>query len=145
MLKVRKNSALYLQLKELDAKLFYGCDDEFQPNRDWWVMLDDSQSIIAYCACLYKDKICVFVRAWVVKHHRGNGYHKQLIKVRVKEAVKKRCKSIVRYTLKNNYASANNLIKAGFLLHNPQYAYAGTDVLYFLLNITNKQSQRLQN
>ena len=45
MIKVRKNSELYLRLKELDAKVFPGCDNEFQPNRDWWVQLDYAQNI----------------------------------------------------------------------------------------------------
>ena len=135
MIKVRKNSELYLRLKELDAKVFPGCDNEFQPNRDWWVQLDYAQNIVAYCGCLYKDRICVFVRAWVTKAHRNKGIHKKLIRVRIDKAHRNRCKSIVTYTVRNNYASANNLIKAGFLLHTPVYAYAGNDVMYFILTI----------
>ena len=137
MIKVRKNSALYFRLGELDEKNFPGCDNEFKPNRDWWVIMDGN-NIIAYCGCLYKDRICVFVRAWVAKSHRNKGTHKKLIKVRIDKAIKNRCKFIVTYTVKNNFASANNLIKAGFLLHNPMYAYAGNDVIYFILNIANQ-------
>ena len=134
MIKVRKNSALYRQLIELDAKVFPNCDNEFLPNRDWWVIMD-GDNIIAYCGCLYKERICVFVRAWVAKSHRNKGIHKKLIKIRIINAGIKKCKSIVTYTVRNNYASANNLIKAGFLLHNPMYAYAGSDVMYFVLHL----------
>jgi len=134
MIKVRKNSALYHRLIELDAKVFPGCDNEFLPNRDWWVMMAGND-IISYCGCLYKDRICVFVRAWVARSHRNKGIHKKLIRVRMISAQNKKCKSIVTYTVRNNYASANNLIKAGFLLHNPMYAYAGSDVMYFVLHL----------
>lgn len=129
--KVRKSTALYSRLIELDASIFRNCDDEFKKNRDWWVMLNESNQIIAYCGCLYSEGVCVFVRAWVMSAYRGRGFHKILIKERVAEAEKKKCKSIVTYTMRKNYNSANNLIKAGFLLHNPVYAYAGNDVMYF--------------
>jgi GNAT superfamily N-acetyltransferase len=134
MIKVRKNSALYYRLGELDEKNFPGCDNEFKPNRDWWVLMD-GDSIIAYCGCLYSEGVCVFVRAWVAKSHRNKGIHKKLIKARIASAKNKRCKDIVTYTVRNNYASANNLIKANFLLHNPVYAYAGNDVMYFILHL----------
>jgi hypothetical protein len=129
--KVRKSTALYSRLKELDASIFRNCDDEFKKNRDWWVMLNESNQIIAYCGCLYSEGVCVFVRAWVMFTYRGRGFHKKLIRCRIEEATKKKCSSIVTYTMRKNYSSANNLIKAGFLLHNPVYAYAGDDVMYF--------------
>ena len=134
MIKVRKNSKLYFQLKELDAKVFPGCDNEFQANREWWVTLEGDK-INSYCGCLYKSGICVFVRAWVHRDYRNKGTHKKQIAVRINAAIKKKCKSIVTYTVKRNYASANNLIKSGFLLHNPQYAYAGNDVIYFIKHL----------
>lgn len=138
MKKVRKNTELYMRLRLLDSQVFENCGNEFQQNREWWVILDSEENIIAYCGSLYESGICVFVRAWVHKLHRNRGLHKKLIRTRVNAAKHKNCKCIVTYTMRENYASANNLIKAGFLLHNPQYAYAGRDVMYFLKTLKRK-------
>jgi RimJ/RimL family protein N-acetyltransferase len=123
------NENLYLRLKILDARVFFGCNNEFKKNRDWWVIVDDN-NIIAYCGCLYSQKICIFVRAWVYKEYRGLGIQKRMIKARIKYA-KKICTTVITYTSTNNIISANNLLKNGFLLYNPMYKYSGSDVLYF--------------
>jgi RimJ/RimL family protein N-acetyltransferase len=127
------NEQAYNQLKELDAKVFYGCNNEFKKNRDWWVVLDNG-NIIAYCGCLYSYSICIFVRAWVHYDYRGKGLHGKMIKSRI-NAAKKNCKSVITYTTHDNSASANNLIKNGFKLYIPEYLYAGEEMIYFKKNI----------
>jgi len=87
--------------------------------------------IRAYCGCLYSSKICVFVRAWVQKEYRGQGWQKRMIKVR-ERAARKGCSAIVTYTTPDNFPSANSLIRCGFLLHEPMYAYAGREMMYFI-------------
>lgn len=126
------NKKLYLQLQNLDINNpnFIGCDNEFKENRDWWVYLDKKNNIIAYCGSIYSEGICIFNRAWVKQKYRGLGLHKKMITVRINEA-KKKAKIIITYTVKDNYASANNLIKKGFMLYEPVYKYGG-DVLYFM-------------
>ena len=120
---------LYRKLKYLDKKVFFNCGNEFLKNRDWWV-IEIEGKIIAYCGSIYSERICLFNRAWVHKDYRGKGLQKRMIKARVKEA-KKQCGICVTYTTKNNFASANNLIRAGFTLFCPQYLYAGEEMLYF--------------
>ena len=77
----------YEQLKQLDYTNpnFKGCGDEFQFNREWWVMLDEGE-IVAYCGSIYSKGICIFNRAWVKKSHRGQGIQRRMIKTRLKAA-----------------------------------------------------------
>ena len=54
------NPSFYIELKELDYRIFKDCGDEFQKNRDWWVITSGNK-IIAYCGCLFAENICIFV------------------------------------------------------------------------------------
>lgn len=120
---------MYQRLQDLDAEVFFGCFNEFKENRDWWVSVDKGR-IVAYCGCLYSEGVCIFVRAWVHKSYRGHGLHRKMIEARLRSA-KESCRVAITYTTTDNYPSANNLIKHGFRLYGPAFAYAGKDVLYF--------------
>lgn len=126
------NRLLYDQVKSFDAinPSFKLCDDEFKDNRDWWAIVV-RKKLIAYCGCLYKDGICIFVRVWVHKDYRGKGLQRRMIKARVAAARKRKCKKAITYTKMWNYPSANNLIKEQFLIYRPEYAYGGDEMLYF--------------
>ena len=121
----------YEQLRELDYTNpnFKGCADEFQFNREWWVMLDEGE-IVAYCGSIYSKGICIFNRAWVKKSHRGQGIQRRMIKTRLK-AASTFCHIAITYTTLDNFPSANNLISCGFRLYLPEYSYGGSDKLYF--------------
>lgn len=119
---------LYEEVMALDARVFPGCNNEFKENRDWWVICAGNR-IIAYCGSLYSQGICIFVRAWVHADYRGQGLQRKMIQVRLRAA--KGCSAVITYTTADNYPSANNLIKKGFLLYMPEYAYAGREMLYF--------------
>ena len=121
----------YEQLKELDYNNpnFKGCGDEFQFNREWWVMLDEGE-IVAYCGSIYSKGICIFNRAWVKKTHRGQGIQRRMIKTRLK-AASTFCHIAITYTTLDNFPSANNLINCGFRLYLPEYSYGGSDKLYY--------------
>ena len=121
----------YEQLRELDYTNpnFKGCADEFQFNREWWVMLDQGE-IVAYCGSIYSKGICIFNRAWVKKSHRGQGIQRRMIKTRLK-AASTFCHIAITYTTLDNFPSANNLIDCGFKLYLPEYSYGGSDKLYF--------------
>jgi GNAT superfamily N-acetyltransferase len=121
----------YEQLRELDYTNpnFKGCADEFQFNREWWVILDQGE-IVAYCGSIYSKGICIFNRAWVKKSHRGQGIQRRMIKTRLK-AASTFCHIAITYTTLDNFPSANNLISCGFRLYLPEYSYGGSDKLYF--------------
>ena len=121
----------YEQLRELDYNNpnFKGCGDEFQFNREWWVMLDEGE-IVAYCGSIYSKGICIFNRAWVKKSHRGQGIQRRMIRTRLK-AASTFCHIAITYTTLDNFPSANNLINCGFRLYLPEYSYGGSDKLYY--------------
>ena len=123
------NRSLYDELQVLDARVFYGCGNEFKENRDWWVRVAGNR-IVAYCGCLYSEGVCIFVRAWVHADYRGQGMQRKMIRLRVK-AARRDCSVAITYTTSDNYPSANNLIREGFLLYQPAYMYAGDRMLYF--------------
>lgn len=123
---------LYIKLQDIEASNpnFKGCPNEFKSNRDWWVVLNDRGSIIAYCGSIYSEGICIFNRAWVRKQYRGKGLHKKMIQTRLR-AAKRKAGVAITYTITTNFASANNLISCGFKLYEPVYKYGG-DALYFI-------------
>lgn len=125
------NEPLYELLQVMDKSIFYGCNNEFQENREWWVFLDRKGKIGAYCGSIYSQGICIFIRAWVKKSHRGKGMQKRLINTRVKAAKEKDCYIAITYTTKDNYPSVNNLIAKGFKFYFPEYAYGGKEMLYW--------------
>jgi GNAT superfamily N-acetyltransferase len=122
------NPNLYDELRELDYKVFSGCNDEFKSNRDWWV-ITSGNVIIAYCGCAFTEGLCIFVRAWVHKDYRGQGLQKKMIRLRIKSAYD--CHIAITYTTTDNCPSANSLISQGFKLYTPEYAYGGREMLYF--------------
>jgi ribosomal protein S18 acetylase RimI-like enzyme len=80
---------------------------------------------------VYRDKICIFNRAWVHKSFRGMGVQKRMIRIRLKRA-KEFCRIAITYTTLDNYPSVNNLTSCGFKYYNPEYAYGGRQMLYFM-------------
>lgn len=128
------DARLYERVQIMDKNIFFGCNNEFKPNREWWVILNDIGNIIAYCGSIYTEGICIYIRAWVRKDHRGKGLQKKLINIRYKAALK-RSNTVITYTTSDNYPSANNLISQGFKLYFPEYAYGGKEMLYWIKQI----------
>ena len=122
---------LYNIVQVMDKNIFFGCNNEFQTNREWWVFLDKRGKIGAYCGSIYSEGICIFIRAWVKKQYRGKGMQKKLINIRLRAAKTKQCTVSITYTTKDNYPSVNNLISKGFKFYFPQYAYGGKEMLYW--------------
>lgn len=124
------NRDLYQRVQDLDKKVFFGCNNEFLTNREWWVLLNKRGHIVAYCGSIYASGICIFIRAWVKRIHRGKGLQKKLIDIRLR-AAKKNSSVAITYTIKENCPSINNLVSKGFRIYLPEYAYGGKEMLYW--------------
>jgi len=124
------NADLYQRVQDLDKKIFFGCNNEFLENREWWVLLNNRETIIAYCGSIYASDICIFIRAWVKRTNRGKGLQKKLIDIRLR-AAKKNSSVAITYTVKENCPSINNLISKGFKIYIPEYTYGGKEMLYW--------------
>ena len=72
---------------------------------------------------------------YIDKKYRGKGLQKRLIDVRTRAAKRHFCYTVITYTTPDNYASANNLIRRGFKMYDPEYQYGGSTMLYFIKDV----------
>ena len=120
-----------LQIQDRQGPAFRACENEFKDNRDWWIMRNKRNEIVAYCGTAYSEGIAIFLRAWVIKSKRGKGLQKHMIKLRLNAAKQRKCRVAITYTMKWNYPSMNNLIGCGFKIYGPSWEYGGKEMIYF--------------
>ncbi len=125
-------------IEYLDSRLF--TDEERVEDIEqsaWWVGFNEADVPVAYggVKVVYGDLTTAFLsRAGVLPEARGQGLQRKLLKLRIRWARAQGCKQIITYTHKDNTVSANNLIKSGFLLYTPDWAWVGRDdFLYWIL------------
>ena len=94
-----------------------------------WVILSGKKRI-GFCSVKVTSFNEVFLASCGV-FKPGHGIQKKAIQHRIRWAKRNGYRQIVTYTSKDNYKSIANLIKCGFLMYNPSYAYAGRNFLYF--------------
>ncbi len=133
--KVRNLEASLETLRQLDAECFPG-DLPYNFRKEdhhWWIAYDGEDPIGFAGSWHYRPDNGVFLcRAGTLPKARGKGVQKALIDVRVAHAKRLGVRWCYTYTLADNYISSNNLIKRGFLLFRPGYAWVGTEgVLYW--------------
>lgn len=138
MLSIRKTKKWDV-IRELDAELFgeevegYGSEIE-TPEYIWWLVKVDGE-LAGFCGLKVLKEggtpygyLC---RSGLRKKYRGKGIQKALIKIRDREAKRLGLAMNLTYTARSNYASANNLIKCGYTLYPPDWAYGLKNALYF--------------
>ena len=125
------------KIKSIDLKCFpndHKITDSWIKDCYWWFMFIDSR-VVGYCAMrfIYRSgrKVAYFTRVGILKSHRGRGLQKRLIRARLNYAKRNNAARVVTYTLCDNCASSNNLIKCGFKTYNPIEQWAGRDVIYW--------------
>lgn len=119
----------------LDCSLFL--DDKLQLTLEdlesgkWWVAYSDGLPCGYAGAYEIDNKSVMLSKAGVTPYFRGNGLQQMLIRKRLQSFPKH--ERFVTYTAGWNLHSANNLIKAGFLMYSPDFEYAGDEVIYWEL------------
>jgi hypothetical protein len=68
----------------------------------------------------------VLERSGVLPDQRGKGFHSRLIQERCQGA-----KVAITYTVPDNWHSITNLILNGFRRYDPEWAWAGADMVYW--------------
>jgi len=76
----------------------------------------------------------IFYRVGVLKKHHGNGLQLRLMRALESRARHNGWSCIVSDTT-DNLASANNFIRAGYRLYQPQYPWAWPNTLYWRKSI----------
>lgn len=124
--------------KELFERLFKQVlpSDALPRATERWIARDADGAPVGFASAFCDSAGNVFLSsAGVLPRARGAGLQRRLIRVRVNWARSIGAPKVYTYTVLKNYPSMISLIKAGFELYTPYYAYAGADAHYFLLNI----------
>jgi GNAT superfamily N-acetyltransferase len=117
-------------LNQLDEKLFG--DICFKQNSEWWIAFDGERPIAFAGLHLYQQpRVAFLCRVGVLPTHRGHGLQRRFITVREQHARRQGFERVVTYTERNNYASANNLIRCGYKLYHPRNEFGLKNALYF--------------
>lgn len=99
----------------------------------WWLVYDESYTVVGFAGVKPSsqwDDAGYLCRAGVMPKHRGQGLQLRMIKVRQRYARRQGWNWLVTDTT-NNIGSANNLIRAGFLLYEPSVPWGPDDALYW--------------
>ncbi len=138
---VRKTTNLDL-IERLDTKLFGGEYEGYYDDRIWWLAYVDGK-ISGFAGLklfqegsLHGGYLC---RAGVLKKYRGQGIQRALIDCRDREAKRLGLGMNITYTARDNYASANNLIRCGYTLYDAELKYGLKDGLYFRKTLKDRR------
>lgn len=98
----------------------------------WWVVYDDGRPV-AFAGLqpsLQWRDAGYLVRAGVLPSHRGRGLQRRLLRTRERFARLAGWNWLLSATYKNT-ASANNLIREGFLMYEPRRPWLARGALYW--------------
>lgn len=122
-------------LDRLDQRIFPDDDvyDKTTPATFWWVAWDGDQPIgFAGLRAYGCDGFGYLARAGILYKYRGQGLQRRLIRVRERRARQLKLDTLITYATLDNHASANNLIKCGYLLYEPEWVYGFKNAYYFI-------------
>lgn len=103
----------------------------------WWLVLDgvDPVGFAGLRTARTDPRAAYFCRAGVLPSHRGLGIQGRLIRTRLAAAKKAGYARVITTTYENP-ASANNLIRAGFLTYLPKAPWGAAGTIYWLKSLT---------
>lgn len=130
--RVRTTRDFNLILK-LDRGLFGAGVALPRQEHTWWVATIEGE-VAAYAGLgVYRDEggYVFLSRVGVLPAYRGRGLQRLLIRIREREARRLGIRVALTYTARWNVASANNLIKCGYVLYRPHYKWGCEEALYF--------------
>lgn len=101
---------------------------------EWWIALDDEGNPVGYAGIkwLTREGLWFLCRIGVLPSARGQGLAHRLTKVRIAHARRTAPDTqVITYCTRDNLPSANNLIRNGFRLYQPELEYGGEGDLYW--------------
>lgn len=123
-------------MRELHEKTLPGDEFYLHSGNHYWSIINSNGNYCGFCMATDIGHNMVFLsRAGVLKRYRGKGLHKRMIRIREAFAKRNGFKILITYTTKDNYSSFSHLIKEGYKIYEPEYAYAGPNVFYFIKEI----------
>lgn len=128
-------------LRDLHDEIFGDSAPQVHPEEGWWWIayaVDETRDIAGFCwvkpTTALPRTMAYLARAGVRLSHRGAGLQRRF--VRVREALCRRLgfEQIVTDTT-DNPASANNLIRCGYLTYRPQSPWGFSNTIYWMKNL----------
>lgn len=119
-------------LDEMDRSHFPKSEGYPKEGSYWWLAYDGSKPV-GYCgATFHEDYNSLFLcRAAVNESHRGMGLQRRMIAARERLAEKIGVPRVNTYTSHDNVHSSNNLIRCGYMLYVPPFAWGVDHALYW--------------
>jgi GNAT superfamily N-acetyltransferase len=118
----------------LHEKILYGDDHYDHIGNVYWLVehIPTGEFVGFAIGTNIGDGLFYLSRSGVLKEHRGNGLHKRLIGVRERYAKRHGYTHVLTYTIQSNPQSFAHLIKLGYELYEPDYAWVGyKNIFYF--------------
>ena len=131
-----KPSRDFRLIEQLERESFPGDEPYNVRSAKWWLAYHDGHLAgFAGAKVILGSRAVYLCRAGVKSGHRGHRIQLRLIRARVAWARRlPDIDCVITYTLRENTASSNNLIRAGFKLYRPMVDWSGP-VLYWRLDI----------
>lgn len=121
------------------------------PATYWWIVRNEDGKEVGHTAIrlinpkfdkTLNDKSVVFMGpTFIGPECRGHGLQRKLLQVREQFAIACGCKLAITSTVRDNYASANNLIKSGYYLSPPLLKGYHPDDLWWRKEIKNENNR----
>ena len=117
------------------ARITLGDFFKIESSHNYWLVYDRENSPVGFAGLdinKMAERPYAFL-SWcgVLKEARGNGLQKRLIQARVRYGRRLGMERFVTYTSPDNVASANNLIRCGFLRYTPDNPYGVENASYW--------------
>lgn len=135
IVRVEPKGAKVALLDFLDLSTLPGDEPYDKVGSVWWIAYE-GKTPVGYAGIKRWGSTMAFLcRAGVLKEYRGRGLHARLLRVREAWAKRLGLKTLITYTAPFNLQSANNLIRAGFVLYKPEEEWGVEHALYFWKDI----------
>lgn len=132
-MRLRRTTSLET-IDALDAICFPGepLPAEMRCAAAWWI-ISDAEGPVAYAGAQTVDgaSALFLCRAGVLPRGAGRGLQRRLIRARLRWARRLGVRVAITYTVPSNPRSSNNLIRTGWSLYEPDYAWAGRGQIYW--------------
>lgn len=100
----------------------------------WWLLFYGPENPVGFASVrpsIIDPEAWFLSRCGILPEHTGHGLQRSLINHRLSYLRAIGVKTATTYTVPDNPASSNNLIKCGFKLYRPEPLFANEDTLYW--------------
>lgn len=121
-------------VRQLHQQTFGGTADMIDPSVGWWWIAWSGPTPVGFAGMVRgsnrKENYAYFIRAGVLRSHRGHSLQLRLARVRARAARKLGFSHIVTDTTDNPW-SEKNLQKAGFTPYDPKEPWGLSNTIYW--------------